>query len=241
MTEDNTGSVNQNSASADTSSQTTDTSTSASTPSQVASTPAEKLVPQSTVDKIVGSVKNEAYERAKREVEEDRVAAQAAAGSNQPAAPSLSKEEIRSIINEEAEKKANQKLAEQTAMEFVCKMESGSKKYADFDEVVTPLGIGNQEMAPIIQLSNSVDNTADVMYELGKNPHKIGSLLALAAATPGLAYKEMQKLSASIKQNTSSSTVKVDEPLSQVTPSLTGTDNGSKTVSDLRKEDWLRG
>ena len=94
----------------------------------------------------------------------------------------------------------------------------------------------------VVQLANTVDNTADVMYELGKNPHKVASLLTLTRyGNVKLAYAETKKLSDSIKQNQNALQQPVPpEPLSQLKPSNVGTDNGVLTVRELRKQSHLR-
>jgi hypothetical protein len=80
------------------------------------------------------------------------------------------------------------------------------------------------------------------MYELGRNPGKVASLTTLAYINPQLAKLEMKKLADSIKTNEQASEApNVNEPLSQVKPSTVGKDNGSNTVSDLRRKSWARG
>jgi hypothetical protein len=91
-----------------------------------------------------------------------------------------------------------------------------------------------------------MDNTAEIMYELGQNPTKFDSVLALSVRNKTLAHKAITKLSDSIKQNKvavdKNAKTKVNEPLDQIKPSLTGTDSGDpKSVGDFRKQDWLRG
>lgn len=90
-------------------------------------------------------------------------------------------------------------------------------------------------------LANNFDNTADIMYELGKNPSKAVILKQLAQLNPKMGVLEIQRLSDSIKQNQNARQVPSAQPaLSQLTPSLTKTDNGPVTVSDYRNQAWLR-
>jgi len=131
--------------------------------------------------------------------------------------------------------------------QFASKVGQGeqSTKYSDFESVVRELGITNLPLQTIRTL-NDLDNTADVLYDLGKNPSKYANVLTLSAVSPGLAKKELNKLSSSIRKNedaiAQSAKTKVNEPLDQVRPSNAGTDNGeSKTVNDFQKEDYLRG
>jgi hypothetical protein len=63
----------------------------------------------------------------------------------------------------------------------------------------------------------------------------------LSQSAPLLAQREMHKLSDSIKKNEEAkSQPSVDEPLQPIKHSTVGTDNGSLTVRDLRKQSWLR-
>lgn len=217
--------------------------------------PEEKLVKQSVMNDVVGTAKREAYEKGKKEVyEEVQKQIQAAAQpevppAQQPAAVSedkvnLSSEEVRKLIAEEAEKEATRKTAETVVNSFITKMQGGYDKYSDFEEKVRELNIPN--LPPqVIHWVTQLDNTADVMYELAKNPAKFGNVLTLSMASPNLAQKAFNDLSSSIKQNQDATqkgeNTNVQEPLDQINPSVTGTDNGNLGVSDLRKLDYLRG
>lgn len=203
------------------------------------SAPTEKTLTQSEVNKLVGNVKRETYEKAKRDVMADaqpQVQTQVAT-----AAPteSVSPENIRKMINEEAQKMAEMQTAQQVVNQFVEKMETGKEQYEDFDQVVEQLNLPT--MPQVIHYANALPNTSDIMYELGKNPSKVASLMNVIQYTPQLASQEFKKLSDSITANKEAvNAKKAKEPLSQVEASYTGVDSGDSSVSDLRKQSYLR-
>jgi hypothetical protein len=152
----------------------------------------------------------------------------------------MTPEDIGRIIDQRAEQWRRDAVAQQVVSEFINKLQAGKDKYPDFEDVITDLNL--PVMTDLVHLSNSVDNTADVIYDLGKNPHKVGNLMALINNAPHLAQIEMQKLSNSIKGNVvAQNTTNAKEPLSQIKSSTVGADNGSSSISDLRKQSWLRG
>ncbi len=213
----------------------------------------EKMVPQSEVNRIVGSEKANAYERGKQEALatlQAQQASQQAAQSSQEQSPQgdssmggmqqVSQDEIRRMIAEENERASNMAEANQIAYEFTQKMDAGNAKYPDFKEVVGKVNLAN--VPHLVQMSNAYPNTADVIYDIAKNPMKLAQLQILYHTSPELAKSEIGKLSASIQANQSADFVpSVDEPLSQIKPSTIGTDNGSKTVTDWRSKPYLRG
>ena len=84
-------------------------------------------------------------------------------------------------------------------------------------------------------MGDYVDNSHDVLYELGKDRIKMANLETLAHMSPNDAIIQAQRLSQSIKDNEVASKIKTpNEPLSQIRPSNTGTDNGAMSVKDYR-------
>jgi len=229
---------------------------------QIQDTPAqeapEKVFTQSEVTKLVGRVKLEtkeqAYDKARREIMAE-LQQQQAPQESQMQQPSqaqnvggmqqMSQDDIRRLIAEETQKhqsemntrnqqQAEQNWAKKVTESFINKMSAGKDKYSDFDEKVGSLNLPS--IPEIVHLAEGTDNTHDVMYDLAENPHKVGTLLMLAQRNPALAQKEIQKLSASIKNNESAANVKLPkDPLRPLKPSANGMDNGELSVSDLRK------
>lgn len=206
----------------------------------------EKKLTQSEVNRIVAGVKLEAQEKGRRE-------ALAEANTNKPISATknpeteqitLSPAELEQLIADTATKQAQQQHTNQVINQFADKVSSGEKKYPDFAEKVAKLNLP-QLPWNLIELANSVDNTADVVYELANNPSKFSSVLNLCNTSVGLAHDELMRLSDSIKKNQQAAQQqqqsKPNEPLDQTKPSTIGTDNGEKlSVSALRKQPWLR-
>lgn len=126
--------------------------------------------------------------------------------------------------------------AEQLAVEYQSKLASGKDQYEDFDDVI---GNFKPEAFPeLVYLANNLDNTAAIIYELGKNPSKAASLAILAERMPQAAIAEMQKLSQSINANQQAMSrenqANPRNPLNRMQSSPTGQDSGDMSVSDYR-------
>lgn len=215
-----------------------------STPGSAPDAPQEKVLKQSEVNELVGRIKHEAYTKGLREAQLQ--ATQQPMPNGAPASmggmPQLTEEQVRQMISDEAQKQAHLTAAHNTLNNFVQQMGAGKGKYSDFDETVANLG-DMKSIPHVVELAAGTGIAGDVMYELGKNPGKVASLTTLAYINPHLAKVEMQKLADSIKKNQSESEAPdVKEPLSHLKPSTkVGADNGTRTVSDLRRMSWAKG
>lgn len=217
-------------------------------PSESTSSPAavspvqEKMVPQSHVDKIVGRVRDEArqdgYSKARSELQLQ--SSEQSHQSNMGNVAQLSPDKIDALIEDKIKERTQEEYGKKIAYDFANKLSSGKERYSDFDETVAQLNLPS--IPHIVHWANSLDNTADVIYEIAKYPSKFANILMLSQTAPQLAQREMQKLSDSIKKNeeAKASSPSVDEPLTPIKHSNVGTDNGSMTVRDLRRQPWLR-
>lgn len=223
--------------------------------SQTSATPAEKFLPQSHVNDIVGREKSLAhdkgYERGKREAMESLQKSQPSQSTPSaiPSGTAMSEDQYRRIAAEEAQRvqvakeqeylqRSNEAQIQQFVQQFDAKLAPGRSKYDDFDAVLGTVEFGNA--GHVIVLAQSLDNTADVMYELAKNrPQDLVNIELLAEKHPKQAEAAMRRLSESIKVNQTAANMKrPNEPLSQISPSNTGIDSGSEhsmSVSDFRK------
>lgn len=212
-------------------------------------TQAEKLVSQSVVDKAVkhayergrnSALENKQIEQAQQAQAPQQAYAQQENVSNAASAlglggmPQVSPEQVQQMIQQ-------QMHTNQIVGQFKQKLDAGYVNYPDFEEVVAPLNL--PKMPVMVELTNLVDNTADVMYELGKNPTKVGHIMTLVNINPQLAISEIKKLSASIAQNRAAvaNQQSIPDPLSQISSSPTSSDSGNLTIRDYKKADWLRG
>jgi hypothetical protein len=197
----------------------------------------EKVFSRDEVAKIVNAEKNKALEREREKIRSE-LTTQQQSNAQTGQGRIYTEQEIESIVNKVADQRVHQVVANKIVDEFSSKMLAAKSKYSDFEETVGKLNLVQNPI--LVQWANSVDNTADIIYDIAKNPAKLVTILALAGHSPELAFDEVKKLSSSIKQNEEAlKRQQPKEPLSQVQPSNTGVDNGSKTITDLRKEKWL--
>lgn len=231
------------------------------TPSPTPQTPSEeRTFKQSEVNDIAARRASEAVERYKRESSIASHQQQPTQQQPQYQAPpqqsqfnGMSQDEYRRIAAEEAKRLRDQWVedtqrsqqeqeGQRIANEFLTKIEAGKGKYDDFEKVVSDVGFAHYPH--IVQLANMVDNTDEVIYELAKNPGKIGSIQSLVdialrnGVPPTLAINEMKKLASSIKENAGARNFKApNEPLSQLRSGTAGTDNkGALGVSDYKRK-----
>lgn len=218
------------------------------TPDALQDAAQEKVLRQSEVNDLIGKAKHAAYEKGKREALEEAARSQQNAsaptqqsGGSMGGMPQLTEEQVRQMIADEAGRQAQIAAVDKTLSSFAQQMSAGKGRYSDFDETVGMLG-NLQNLPHIVDMATGTGMAADVMYELGRNPGKVGNLTTLAYLNPDLAKVEMRKLADSIKANQEASeSPSAKEPLSQVRPSTAGTDNGSNAIRDLRRKPWLRG
>jgi septation ring formation regulator EzrA len=121
---------------------------------------------------------------------------------------------------------------------FVQKMQVAEQQYPGLEQELNQLNYNDPRIHSFIGMVNDMENTGDIMKEVLDNPHKLSQILSDIQDQPYLAQKNLQKLSASIKQNMSAKAEEAQarDPYSQLKPSPTaGMDNGSMSVSDFRK------
>lgn len=202
----------------------------------------EKVLRQSEVNELVGRARHEAVERYKRQQQQapeqaSREASNTSGMSHddinriaQDAAQKFIKQQM-----EEAQRKSLEQEAHRVINEFNTKMHTGKERFQDFDQMTGDIDYSRFPNV-IEMLARNVDNVSDVMYELGKDRTKLANLETLAAMSPRDALIQTQRLSKALKENDAAVKSKTaKEPLSQMTPSHSGTDNGVKSVRDYRK------
>ena len=207
---------------------------------------AEKMVPQSQVNEIVGNAKREAAERA---VEAYKRQQAPAPQVQEPSSyRNVSEDDIKRVtgdeikrhftqIEQEAQERANVDAANRIVGMFKDKIVAGKDKFEDFESVTG--NVAMQYYPNVVQLlAEHVDNTADVLYHLAKNRDKLYRLEALSSHNSSDAVYEMKRLSESIKANEEGSQARhPNSPLSQQRPSNTGTDSGgSLSMKDLKQK-----
>lgn len=211
--------------------------------------PAERMIPQSQVNEIVGSAKREAAERAVEAYKRQQVQVPPAQAStiHEPISQRnmSSEDDIKRVagdeikrhftqLEQEAQERANLEAANRVVAMFRDKIVAGKDKFSDFDSITS--NVAMQRYPNVVQLlAEHVDNTADVLYHLAQNRDKLYRIEALSEHSPSDAIYEMKRLADSIKSNDESSQMKhANTPLSQQKPSNTGTKSGSPSWSDLK-------
>ena len=200
--------------------------------------PAEKMFSQSEVGSMIARQKKETAEKVRAELaaQSDRAQMQTQQqqhqSQNMGGVQQQSQEEIRRLIQEEAYRMSQQSYAQQIERDYLSKIDSAKSSDPEFAELYDELGIENHP--DLVIWANGLDNTAQVVKDLAKNPAKFSSVLTLARSGSGkMAKKEMERLSASIKANEAAQKQpQVDAPLGQMKPTNIGTDNGDLSVSD---------
>lgn len=215
----------------------------------------EKMLSQSEVNKIVQREKIRAAQSAKREVEEryqrDLEAIQAQSQHQSQRNENIPREidadaiyqQVQERFNAEMQQKQLEQNLSQVADNYLSKMRQGPEVYDDFEEVTKDFD--PTAFPQLIYLVSGIDNAADVIYDLSKNPLKLAGLDRIAEKNPRQAHSELLKLSRSIAENrqalNDAGSQSVSAPLDRLQPSKVSGSNGKMGIRDLRSQDWLRG
>jgi hypothetical protein len=205
----------------------------------------ERTFRQSEVNEIVKKAKYGAVEDFRRLQNEQPQYAREKFG--EPPSREPNDDHYRKIAAEEAQRLRDQWInesrtktendnAQRIVQNFWNKVAPGKEKYQDFEKVIGD--IEYSRFPNTVQLlSEYVDNSADMLYELGKDRFKMAQLEQLALLSPKDAIIQAQRLSQSLKDNEAAGKTRTpNEPLSQMRPSNTGTDNGVMGVRDYRNK-----
>ncbi|HEX4044219.1 MAG TPA: hypothetical protein VHZ76_00955 [Gammaproteobacteria bacterium] len=203
---------------------------------QATQAPVEKTLPQDRINDIVRDAFSRGHEKGTKEA----LGAGSIGGMSADDYRRIAREEAQNTHRtaQEAMQKQNEEhLARQTLSQVDQKIAEtkASNRYPDFDETIKSLGL--EHMLPLVWHANTVDNTADVLYDLGKNKMKLGMLNSIP---PHLIPGEIKKLSDSIKanQNAESSANLPPDPFGNVKPS-SGAGIG-KRPSERTASEWAQ-
>lgn len=214
----------------------------------------EKMVPQSQVNKII---KQRTYEaiQAKRELEEkhqkeiEALKAQKQQARNEEVPREVDAnaiyQQVQEKFNEEMRQRQIKEEMDRVATNYLSKMEQAKndKAYEDFEEITKDFD--PTAFPQLTYLVSGIDNAADIIYEIMRNPSKLAELDSLAIKSPKLAQARLLKLSRSISENKQAkaeeSSYNVAAPLDRLQASRISGSNDKMSISDLRNLPWLRG
>lgn len=212
----------------------------------------EKMLPQSHVNKIVQREKEQTYLKAKREVEEqyqrqleELQAKQTQRNDNVPRDVDANAiyQQVQERFNAEMQQKQLENEMSRVAQSYHSKMSLGKDSYDDFDEITKDFD--PTAWPQLTYLVAGLDNAADVVYDLSKNPMKLAALDRIAEKDPRKAQAELLKLSRSITENrqatNNAESQNVSAPLDRLSPSRVSGSNGKMSIKDQRNQSWLRG
>lgn len=228
---------------------------------QPAPVESEKMIPASRVNDIVKARTHEAAEKARAEAKleyERKMEQMQNTQQSQQAQPSMGgmqaddmariRQQIMDQLREEQQKaqadaaqKAYQDEMNGIADSYFKKIDGAVERHPDIREMSAKF---KPEAFPQLTfLLAKMDDAPDIVKEFVANPYKIANIDYLARTNPDLAMSELKKLSDSIQANIQAQAgmKSANAPLSQIKPSTVGSDNGAKSIRDLRKSRMLRG
>ncbi len=209
----------------------------------------ERMLPQSTVNELIGSAKREAAEKAAtRAVEEYKRTIQSQQTQPTSDHSRLTEEDVNRLASEvidrkrheyekDAQEKAYINAANNIVKAYEQKINAGRDKYEDFEAVTNSVNMGKYPY--VVQLlAEHVDNAPDILYNLAQRRSKLNEIESLGERNAEDAIYEIKRLSKSIKDNESAGQLKNSKtPLSQQRPSNTGTDSGGTlSMADLKRK-----
>lgn len=214
--------------------------------------PTPRVFSQDEVNRLIGREKEQAALRARKEAEEEyarqlEATNQSQQKRNEEVPRQVDADAIYQQVQERFNQEMQQKQLEQeinaVANNYLTKMANGKTAYSDFDEVTQ--GFDPQSFPQLVYLVSGLDNAADVVYELAKNPSKLVTINSLAKEAPKMAQSELVKIATSIKANqeakAEAGSQQANAPLDRLQPSRVSGSNGKMTISDLRNQSWLKG
>lgn len=225
---------------------------SAQTQSQMP-TETQKMLSQDEVNRIVSREKARAADAARREAEEryqreieaanQKMQERRDEGVSRNVDADALYQQFREKMNQEQAMQRQQEIVNAAASSYLDKINAARQNYDDFDDTIK--SFDPAQFPQIVFLLADIPNGGDVLYELQKNPEKLGIVDNLALKSPDHAKAVLSKISASIQQNKdalqNSAYQNVSSPLDRLSQTRVAGDNGQRTISDLRKMPWARG
>jgi hypothetical protein len=214
---------------------------------ELAPAPQERTFTQEEVNSLVGRTRQEAAERTRRQMEAQ---IQKQAEAEKQAHPENAQEINAEALYQQMQERLHQELAQkqfeekmtQVANDYYSKLDAGKDKYEDFEKVMGDFEEHN--FPELVFLVSGLDNAADVMYELSKNPQKLATIDYLARRSEKKARAELNSLSQSITANqqakAEATAQTTNSPLDRLQPSRISGSSDGMSIRDLRSQPWLK-
>jgi len=214
----------------------------------------EKMLAQSEVNALIGRAKAEAQEKARKQAEAEyqrqleqlqtqKQEAQARGEDTRDIDVDSLYQQVHERFQHEMQQRQLEQHMQQVANAFENHLNQGKGNYDDFDDIMKEFDPA--EFPQIVYLVANMDNAADVVYELAKNPQKLATVDYLSQRSPKKAQAELQRMASSIKANQAAreeeAQAQTQAPLDRLQPSNKTGSSGQMSVSDLRSQPWLRG
>lgn len=208
----------------------------------VAPQPQEQVVPQHRVNELI----SDALERGKKK---GYAAAQSefqGAQQQQPQQQSqfnpqdLVKQavseavlEIKKAAEADAMQRKQNEHVERVVNSLSSSIQEAKGRISDFDQVLQNSSVNFGDYPELLEAIESSGQAGDVLYELAKNPGKVGMLMGLSRS-PAAMKAEAKRIADSIKANqvSANNTKLPNEPLSQFKPNNSGIDKRPTSASD---------
>jgi hypothetical protein len=222
--------------------------------------PVEDMLPKATVSKIVERERQKAFEKGKQEAlmelqqqnqqemqpDQQQPVAEPIQRQNQGMggmAPAMNQQDIEALIMQKAPEalmqQFNQHKQQQMVDSFVTKMQAAEQRYPGLEGKLNKLNFQDPAMHSLIEMTNNLENTGDVINELVSNPSKMIQVLSGIREQPFLGQETLTSLSNSIKQNQAAAAenAQAREPMSQLKPSISAgmADETQLSIPDLQR------
>jgi len=210
---------------------------------------AEKMLSQSEVNALIARVKQASVAKGRQEAEreyQERLEKQNRDSEIHPpvqAQIDAALQQYEEKRNREMQEHQLRTEAANLASMYEARVSQSRSNYEDFDTVTK--GFDPSNFPNLVYLVAGMENAGDIIYDLLKDKRKLVTVNDLARTAPQLAQLELARLSQSISANRAALAEagqhSISEPLSPLTPSRVSGSNGKMSISDLRKQSYLRG
>lgn len=203
----------------------------------------EKMLAQSRVNELIAKAKRDAHQKGydaalnsmstTAPAPVPNVQAQAPAQEQQSVDPNM-EQMIAQQVQHAQQQAVLQAQHNNMVTQLAAKIQDAQARHPDFDEVTSRYDF--TQHPELLQAANAHPNAGDILYNLAKNPSKLGQIVS-TKHDAGLTNMQLAELAQGLQQNHDGTSQKLPQaPLSQATASNVGADNGKMSMSDLKRK-----